>query len=318
MKKKEAANNPKGIGHTLLVAAGLSAALSILKLIAFIYTGSLIVFASFFDSVSDTCTSLINNLIYKKSIERADKEHPFGHGGFEVIGSLLQGLLITFFSANIFIESFRKFLSNSTHFLERSSLPFAAAALAFSALGGLFIHFYLHAQVKKMGKRRERSLVLLADKAHYTSDVLANGASAVGVFIVYITDYEILDPIIGCLSAILLGRIAYPILKKALKDIAHNEAPEEFQQVIVNIVMSVDERIKGIHLLRSREFGPYLFVDFHMKVAELLSLKEAHKIGDKVETEIKKIFPNADVFIHLDPESEPDQNYWNPSYKVPK
>ena len=42
------------------------------------------------------------------------------------------------------------------------------------------------------------------------------------------------------------------------------------------------------------------------------------KAGDKVELEIKKVFPNADVIIHLDPENEPDQSYWNPSYKVPK
>ncbi len=314
--KKE--KHQKEAGRTLVIAASMSAGLAIIKLIAFLYTGSLIVFASFFDSVTDTCTSLINNYIYRKALERADKEHPFGHGGFEVIGALIQGLLILFFSANIFMESFRKFFNNPNNFLDRKTLPIAVAALIFSALGGLGIQFFINHQIKKMKVRNERSLVILADKAHYAGDALANGASALGIVLIYFTGLEFLDPLLGCVAAFLLGRVSYPILKKAFKDIAHNEAPEELQQVIVNIVMSVDERIKGIHLLRSREFGPYLFVDFHMKVIELLSLKEAHKIGDKVEMEIKKIFPNADVIIHLDPENEPDQHYWSPSYTVPK
>ena len=74
---------------------------------------------------------------------------------------------------------------------------------------------------------------------------------------------------------------AFPILKKSFRDIVHNEAPEEFQQIVVNVVMSVDDRIKGIHLLRSREFGPYLFVDFHMKLPDKIPLGSSLGLLDK-------------------------------------
>jgi cation diffusion facilitator family transporter len=303
---------------TLILVALFSAILAAAKFIGFLYSGSLIVLASFFDSLSDAASSFINNFIYKKSLARPDKEHPFGHGGFEVIGALIQGLLIAFFSANIFVESLRKLMSGSFRSIEHESLPFAIGVMLFSAAGGLLIHFFLSAQANGMKKRRERSLVLLADKAHYSGDVFANLASALGIFIVYITQLQYLDPLMGCLAAIFLGAVAVPLLKKTYKDIVHNEAPEELQQVIVNIVMSVDSRIKGIHLLRSREFGPFLFVDFHMKLADNLHLKDAHKIGEDVELAIKKVFLTADVFIHLDPESEPDQKFWNPSYTLPQ
>lgn len=302
---------------TLVYAAGFSALLSVIKLIGFFYTGSLIVLASFFDSLADTVTSLINNSIYKKSVESADKEHPFGHGGFEVVGALIQGLLITFFSISILIESVRKLWTGSYQSLDHDLIPVALGIMLFSAIGGLLIHFYFTQQVKGMKQRRERSLVLLADKAHYSGDVFINFLSAIGLLVVYVTQLQFLDPLMGCIAAVLLASVAFPVLKKSFKDILHNEAPEEFQQIIVNIVMSVDNRIKGIHLLRSREFGPYLFVDFHMKLPDDLPLKKAHKIGENVETEIKKIFLNADVFIHLDPESEPDQQYWDPAYTLP-
>lgn len=315
MSKKEKKDKP---ANTLLFAACFSAFLAFIKLLGFFYTGSLIVLASFFDSLSDTITSLINNFIYKKSLASADKEHPFGHGGFEVIGALIQGMLISFFAASIFIESVRKIATKSYTYIEHDSLPIAIGILLISALGGFCIHLYLNHQVKRMKKRRERSLILLADKAHYSGDVFANVASACGIVIVYFTNLQFLDPAMGCVAALFLGGLAIPILKKSFRDIAHNEAPEEFQQIIVNIVMSVDPRIKGIHMLRSREFGPYLFVDFHMKLPDNLHLKEAHKVGENVEAQIKKVFLHADVFIHLDPESEPDQKYWDPSYTLPE
>lgn len=303
---------------TLRFAAGFSAILALIKLLGFLYSGSLIVLASFFDSIADTMTSSVNNYLYKKSIASADKEHPFGHGGFEVIGALIQGLLITFFSISIFIESARTLFSGTYRSIEADTLPIAIGVMLFSAIGGITIHLYLSLQLKRMEKKRERSLVLLADKAHYSGDVLTNFASAGALFLVYISNLQFLDPLIGCLASLLLAHLAYPILKKSFSDIVHNEAPEEFQQIIVNIVMSVDSHIKGIHLLRSREFGPYLFVDFHMKLPDHLPLKAAHQIGENVELEIRKVFANADIFIHLDPESEPDQKYWDPSYTLPK
>jgi ferrous-iron efflux pump FieF len=303
--------------NIIVIAAGISAFLSVIKLVGFFYTGSLIVLASFFDSLTDTATSIINKVIYQKSIETADKEHPFGHGGFEVIGALIQGLLICFFSASILVESIRKLWTGTYHSIDPGSLPIAVAVMLFSGLGGLCIHIFISIQVKKLKKKRERSLILLADKAHYSGDMLTNFLSACGLMIVYFSKLQFLDPLMGGLSALFLGSLAVPILKKSFKDIAHNEAPEEFQQLIVNIVMSVDKRIKGIHLLRSRELGPYLFVDFHMKLPDKITLIEAHAIDERVEAKIKKVFPNADIFIHLDPESEPDQKYWDPAYTIP-
>lgn len=305
-------------GRTLAYAAGFSAFLATIKLLGFFYSGSLIVLASFFDSLSDTVSSLINNFIYRKSLASADKEHPFGHGGFEVIGALIQGLLIAFFSASVFVESLRKLISGDYRSIHHDSLPFAVGVMIFSAIGGLLIHLYLSAHAKKMKIQRKRSLVLLADKAHYSGDAIANFASAFGILIVFVSNKQFLDPLMGAIAALLLGAVAIPVLKKTYKDIVHNEAPEEFQQIIVNTVMSVDDRIKGIHLLRSREFGPYLFVDFHMKLPDKLPLKEAHKISDSVEFKIRRVFANADIFIHLDPESEPDQHYWDPSYTLPE
>ena len=89
--------------NTLLVVAMVSGGLALIKGYAYLLSGSMIVLASFLDSLFDAITSLLNRYINKKSHEAADKEHPFGHGGFEVIGSLIQGLLMVFFAANLLV-----------------------------------------------------------------------------------------------------------------------------------------------------------------------------------------------------------------------
>lgn len=311
-----------GIKHsisldTLSKVSMMSLVLALLKLGAFLSTNSILVLASFIDSLADTGSSFINRYIHKKSIEKADKEHPFGHGGFEVFGSFMQGIFIAALGVNLIIQSTGKiFTLSHASYIDYSQMPLACLVLTLSAIGSLGIDWYFKKQMIKLSAAKERSLIILADKAHYRGDFWTNLLSALGLACIYFTNWSILDSFLGLGAGILLLANSFPILRKCYRDIVHSEAPKELQQEIVNIVLSVDHRIKGIHLLRSREFGPTLFVDFHMKVSENLSLREAHEIGDKTEYALKKNFPSIDLFIHLDPENEPDQNYWDPSYKI--
>ena len=45
-----------------------------------------------------------------------------------------------------------------------------------------------------------------------------------------------------------------------------------------------------------------------MKVLESITIKEGHKICDKIENEIKAVFSNVDVVIHLEPENSDVSN----------
>ncbi len=73
----------------------ISLALTVFKLLGFYLSGSMIVLASFYDSLTDSLVSYLNFIFYRKAREKADPQHPFGHGGFEVVSSLVQGILIT-------------------------------------------------------------------------------------------------------------------------------------------------------------------------------------------------------------------------------
>ncbi len=300
----------------LLAAASFSVLLTVVKLIAFLMTGSLVVLGSLLDSLADSIMSFLNHHIHNFSKEQADQEHPFGHGGFEVVGSLVQGMVIGFFGVSLLIESIRKMRGDNAHHFSEESIVFTCIVLIGSSLGGLAIQKFLEKRIKHMEGENERSLSLMSERAHYYGDALANFMSALGLLFVYFTKIWVLDACFGCLSALMLIGTSIPVLKKCFSDIIQMQASPKLQQKIVDIIIASSDSIKGIHLLRTREFGPYLFVDFHLKLDRRLSLQKAHEISDAVENEIKKKFPRADILIHLDPDSEPDPTLWEPSYEI--
>lgn len=93
-KKIESTERAKKAQRAALVAALCAAFLAIGKFILFLFTGSLVVALSAWDSAMDVVVSLINRKIVAISRLEADANHPYGHGRIESISALGQGCLI--------------------------------------------------------------------------------------------------------------------------------------------------------------------------------------------------------------------------------
>ena len=300
----------------LLWAAVSSSGLFFIKFIAFWISGSLVALGSAFDSLGDTAVSLINRKVNALSQEEPDSQHPFGHGGFEVIGALIQGVLLATLGINLIIEAIRR-RSGDANLLHPTEFNIAAGILFFSAIAGALISGILGRAEEKNAKDNTRSLALNSDRAHYATDFFTNLLSAVGLMVMSYTGLHWIDQVLGSVAGGLTIIAAVPILKKCYQDIMHQQVSTSEQQSIVDIVFQTNPKIEGIHQLRSRRLGPHLFVDFHMKLDATMPLEEAHEIGDSVIRELKNTFPSVDVIVHLDPDSEPDQMSWSPSYASP-
>jgi len=300
----------------LLWAAVSSSGLFLIKFIAFWISGSLVALGSAFDSLGDTAVSLINRKVNSLSQEEPDSQHPFGHGGFEVIGALIQGVLLATLGINLIIEAIRR-RSGEGSLLHPTEFKIAAGILFFSAIAGALISSILGRAEKQNAQENTRSLALNSDRAHYATDFFTNLLSAVGLLVMSYTGLHWIDQVLGSVAGALTIFAAVPILKKCYQDIMHQQVSTSEQQAIVDIVFQTNPKIEGIHQLRSRRLGPHLFVDFHMKLDAAMPLEEAHEIGDSVIRELKNMFPSVDVIVHLDPDSEPDQMNWSPSYASP-
>lgn len=313
-KKKQEIKKAKDIADRALRHASIvSLLLAMAKLVGFAFSGSLMLLASFFDSLSDSAMSYANRWIQRISKQAPDREHPFGHGGFQVVGCLIQGLIIVGFAAFLIVESVNRLRSDDPGAqMDFANLPLGIFILAVSAAAGLGLDRYLKLRLAELNRNFSRSLSLLADRAHYNGDAKMNAASAIGLLTVWWTGKAWLDAALGLVGAYFLLRAAFPLLLQVYRDIVHTEASPDLQQQIVAQAKSADDRVQSVHRLRTRELGPLLFVDFHMTLPSELKLDEAHEISERAVRAIRKLIPRADVMIHLDPDSEPDDDFWEP------
>lgn len=303
--------------HALAKASVFSALLAIGKGLVFAFSGSMIVAASMVDSLVDSLISLTNYKMQKLAKQKADQEHPFGHGGLEVIASLVQGLVIAIAGISIVSTATNRLLSNTEQPSALAHTDLALAMLLVSAFAGLWIQRSLAKHTRQLDDDHQRSLILAADQAHYLSDFVMNLSGALGLILVYLSGQSLIDAAFGLIGGILVIKTSYPIIKQSIADIMHHKLDSEDQQRLVDTAMAQSKLIKGLHRLRSRRLGPYVFVDFHLKLPQDLALKEAHRIGEQVAAALRDIQPNLDVMIHLDPDDEPDDDLFAPEFTVP-
>ena len=297
----------------LKIAATASFFLSILKAVAWWWTGSLIILGSLLDSVADSVMSLLNHWLHGIARSDADREHPFGHGGLEVIAGIIQGLIILFLSFGLLSESVRK-LYDDDAWIDPGSLVSGIGMMICAALGGWFIQFFLKLEEQKLQKLSKRSLSLKADRAHYAGDAVVNAVGAIGLSGVWYFELPWIDAAFGVLAAVFLGITSKEILMPCIRDVMHREVEHDLQKKIAQTILN-HEGVLGLHQLRTRQLGPNLFIDFHMVLDGQLKLVDAHGKSDEVVRSLKQTWPDVDVVIHMDPDTEAPEELWEPSWR---
>lgn len=297
---------------SLRIASWISLALAIAKGVAFAMSGSLTVLASFLDSLMDAILSWVNFKMSHAAQETADRHHPYGHGGFEVIAAMIQGFLIAGSGGLVLFQTLDRIFSPAgTLNLKIEQLPLALGILVVSTICGTIITFMLSRERTRHSEENKRSLSLDADHAHYTGDLLQNSIGAIGLLLTIWTQNPVIDAITGVISAMILLKTAYPLLRDSFADVMNQEFDPKLQTQVQKIVLGSNiPQVKGMHRLRSRTLGPNHFVDFHLKLPNEMTLIDAHEISYELESLIKQALPNIDVMIHLDPEAEPDDELY--------
>ncbi len=292
-------------------AAIISGVLTLFKGGAFASTGSIAVLASFLDSLVDTLLSFVNFKVSVAAKERADRKHPYGHGGFEVIAALAQSVLIAGSGVLILFQSLdRVFSPKGFENLTVERLPAALAVMLFSTIAAAVISQILNKSKKEAVASDSRSLSLNADHAHYSGDVLQNLVTFVGVGCAWWWKTPWADVIAGMTVGLILLKTAYPLVRDCVRDIMNTEFDPKLRARVEQLIANCGIlEVQGIHRLRTRTLGPSHFVDFHLKLPNIMPLIQAHEIGDRIEALLKKEIPGVDVLMHLDPEAEPDDDF---------
>lgn len=282
--------------HARLVKIASTAAvlvavtLILIKLAAWLLSGSVSLLASLLDSSMDSAASFFNFVAIRYALQPADEEHRFGHGKAESIAGLIQSAFIAGSAAFLWLHALDRLIS--PHPLEYTGWGIAAMCVSIVLTLALVL-------LQKYVVRKTRSTAIDADATHYVSDLLVN-ASIIIVLIFNAYLWESADALLGFLIAFYIFYSAFKIARRATHSLLDHELPSAQRQQIIDIVES-HPQVVGLHELRTREAGHMQFIQLHIDLDKTINLQQAHDIADEVEVAVLKAFPQADVLIHPDP-----------------
>lgn len=276
-------------------AAALSVAsnttLVVMKLLAGIFSGSVSILSEAIHSANDLLAAIIAFFSVRIADQPPDKEHPFGHGKAESISGAIEAGLIVFAAVWIAVEAVRKIITGG----EIEHVGFGSLIMGFSVVVNFFVSRYLFKVAKT-----EDSLALEADAHHLSTDVFTSLGVTVGLILVWITGWHIIDPIVALGVAILIGKIGWQLTRDASRHLMDHQLPESEVRQITQI-LGTETRIQSWHDLRTRKSGSYRHIDLHIVLRSDSTLLEAHEIADDLERRISGSLRAAHVVIHTDP-----------------
>jgi len=272
-----------------LASVGVALILIITKTWAYWTTGSVSLLGSLLDSILDGVTSLMNFFALRFALEPADEDHKFGHGKLESIAALGQSAFMIGSAVVLVLNSFDVMFDERT--VVNSEVGIAVCILA-------IILTLMLVMFQKYVTRKSRSLIVEADSLHYQGDLLMNVAVILALVFV---DFGIvwMDAAMAIGIGVFLCVSAWTVGSKAFEDLMDKHLPEV--EIQIHDLVESAAGSAGCHDVRCRQSGPNIFIQFHLEMDENLSLWSAHEIGDRIESEIKEIYPHADIILHLDP-----------------
>ncbi|MBM3571009.1 MAG: cation diffusion facilitator family transporter [Alphaproteobacteria bacterium] len=272
-------------------SVGTACVLILVKLTAWLMTGSVAVLSSLTDSLLDIVASIINLLAVRHALTPADHEHRFGHGKAEPLSGLFQAAFVAGSGALLVIEAISRLYESEA--VQNESIGIGVMLFSIAATVAL-VRFQTYVA------RRTRSVAIGADSLHYTGDVLINGGVLISLLLSAWLGWRFIDPLFGAGIAVYLMINAYRIGRGALDLLMDRELDDRDRQRIRDIVLAHQE-VHAIHDLRTRSAGRQTFIQCHVEMDGSMTLMRAHEIGDAVETELTRNFPGAEVIIHQDP-----------------
>jgi len=267
--------------------------LIVIKVYTGILTGSVSILSEAIHSGIDLIASAIAFFAVKISSKAPDDRHPYGHGKFENISGVVEGLLIFVAAFWIIYEAIHKFL----HPGEMKYFHLAAAIMFLSAI----INFFISRKLYQVAKEFD-SIALEADALHLKTDVYSSLGVGIGMVLIWITGWHVLDPIFAIIVALFIMKESFELVKNAFSPLLDAQiSKSEYDKLHSEISKFTKEKDVVFNHLRSRRSGPIRIIDFSLLVDPNMTVISSHNICDDIEQNLKNIYNDSDITIHVEP-----------------
>jgi len=275
-----------------LLSIVVNAALFVVKLWVGLMTRSVALVADAWHTMSDSLTSIFVVVAAKLASKKADKEHPFGHGRWELVASLLIAFILGVIGYEFLTDSIERFQNKNEVTYGNLALIITVASIIIKELLAQYA-FYLG--------RKHNNTVITADGWHHRTDSLSSVVVLIGIIVTrFIDGLWWMDSVLGIFCALAIFYAAYQIMMEAITRLLGEPPKQELIDEIsteINQMYDVDLKLHHVHL---HDYISQKELTLHIRLDKKLTIEEGHNVTLAIEKMIREKF-NMEATIHVEP-----------------
>ena len=281
--------------NVTLIGVVSNIVLTILKLVFGWIGHSQALIADGLHSLSDLISDAVILVAAKISDKKADKDHPYGHGRFETVATVIVGTLLILVAIGMLMDAAWR-LWFIEQLLQPTGITLAIAVISILVKEATYQYTIYVAE-------KYRSQMLRANAWHHRTDAVSSVIVFVGI-VGAMAGFPWLDAVAAIGVSFMIIHIGWQLSWSGLRELVDTSLDRKTVLEIETIIKSV-EGVRDIHFLRTRRMGANVLVDVHLLVSPMISVSEGHHIGEIVQNRlIDEMEEVADVVIHIDPEDD--------------
>lgn len=260
------------------------------KLAVGIFINSIAVISDAFNNLTDLGSSVVAIFGAKLSNRPPDEDHPYGHGRYEYLASLVVAFIIFSVGIELLISSYDKVV----HPEKVSFNAITLTILIMSVLVKLWMfsyNMYIARQIKSSVNRG-----IAYDSIN---DSIATSLVIVSMIVGAFVDAPI-DGLAGIAVSLLILFAGFSIARDTVNLLLGSAPDPELVEKINEIVLA-GKHVIGTHDLEVHDYGPSrVMASIHVEVPDYLNIVEVHSSIDTLEEQLIEEL-GLNVTIHMDP-----------------
>jgi cation diffusion facilitator family transporter len=279
------------------LSVGAAIATISLKALAWWLTGSVGLLSDALESLVNLAAALLVLSMLRLAASPPDENYQYGLSKAEYFSAGIEGALIVVAATGIVWTAVPRLVTPQPLDMAFEGLTLTIAATAIN---------YGVARVLLRAGREHSSITLEADGRHLMTDVWTSVGVIAGVALVYLTGWLRLDALIALAVSIHILWAGFGLVRRSVRGLLDPAISAEDQAEVAKLIDEYARRYGvSFHAVRTRQAGARRFVSFHLLVPDAWTVAQAHRLSEEIEARMRAMVPNAAIFTHIEPISDP-------------
>ena len=270
--------------NQIIITSNVGIALNILlataKAIIGLMSNSIAIVSDAVNNLTDAISSVVTLITAFLSNKPADKDHPYGHGRAEYVGSVIISLVILYIGISTLVEAIKKIITPEVATYDVKTFVIVILSLV--------IKFAMSVYFIKVGKKvNSQNLVASGEDARFDSVISLSTLICAVVFI--FTNIN-LEAYLAFVISLVIIKAGVSLIKSTFSIIEGERIDANLSKAIKESIKEFD-KVKGVFDLTLNNYGTdKLLGSVHVEVDHAMTADEIDDLSREIQDKIKKEF----------------------------